>query len=93
MSNDPEKDKRQNRSFKIKRDIESPNKHHTSSLESHLKDLALETVAEKSNDTQACQQSPDEPNQEGFERKIAFTKEELSKRQRVCFCNYIDILI
>jgi len=82
MPNDTEKDKRQNRSFKIKRDVESPSKHHTSSLETHLKDLALETVAEKSNEAKACQQSPDDPNLEGLEQKFSYTKEEQLKRQR-----------
>ena len=93
MPNDTEKDKRQNRSFKIKRDIESPSKHHTSSLETHLKDLALETVAEKSNEAKACQQSPDDPNLEGLERKFSYSKEEQLKRQRVQFCYYILQLI
>ena len=87
MSDDTEKDKR-HRSFKIKRDIESPNKHQTASLESHLKDLALESVSEKNNKSQACQQSPDEPNKEGLERKISYNTEESSKRHRVRL-NYI----
>jgi len=82
MSDDSEKDKRQHRSFKAKRDIESPNKHHTSSLETQLKDLALETVSQKNNESQACQQSPDEPRYEQIERDITYTAEEISKRQR-----------
>ena len=53
MSDETEKDKR-HRSFKIKRDIESPNKHQTASLESHLKDLALENVSEKKHSEEKC---------------------------------------
>lgn len=81
MSDDTEKDKR-HRSFKIKRDIESPNKHQPASLESHLKDLALESVSEKNNESQACQKSPGEPNNDGHERKITYTSNEASKRHR-----------
>ena len=84
MSDDTEKDKR-HRSFKIKRDIESPNKHQPASLESHLKDLALESVSEKNNESQACQKSPGEPNNDGHERKITYTSNEASKRHRVRF--------